>query len=78
MEAWRKVEMEAGWNKPASAGKAWESKVNYEEARRIDPSLVDESLFKLRKLEDEVRHEAEREANILKARNNLDKHKEGE
>ena len=78
VEAWRKVESETDWNKPASAGKAWKSKVNYEEARRIDPSLVDESLFKLRKLEDEVRHETEREANILKARNKLDKHREGE
>ena len=78
VEAWRKVEMDADRNKPANAGKAWKSKVNNEEARRSDPSLIGGSLFKLRKLEDEVRHETEREANILKARNKLDKHKEGE
>ena len=78
VEAWKKVEVEADWNRPANAGKAWRSKVNYEEARRIDPAMADESLFKLRKLEDEVRHETEREANLLKARHKLDKHKEGE
>ena len=78
VEAWRKVECEADWNRPASAPKSWRSKVNYEEARRVDPSLAEESLFRLRRLEDEVRHETERDANLLKAKAKLEKHKEGE
>ena len=75
VEAWRKVEQESDGNRPPNAGKQWKSKVNYEEARRIDPSMLDESLFRIRDLEDEVRKETEREAGLLKAKIKLEKHK---
>ena len=75
VEAWRKVEVESDWNRPSGASKSWKSKVAYDEAKRIDPSMADENMFKIRKLEDEVRAETEREAGLLKARLKIEKHK---
>ena len=67
------MEREAGWPKPAAAPKSWKTKVRYEEAKRIDPSMVDYSVFRIRKLEEEVLGEVERDASLLKARHKLEK-----
>ena len=69
---------EADWDRPANAPKARESKVNCEGARRVDPPLADESFFRLRRLEDELRHETKREAGLLQAKVKSEKHRDGE
>jgi hypothetical protein len=48
--------------------------VDYEQAKRIDPSYVDTQGMSFRDLDDEVRKEIERDANLLKARAKLEKH----
>ena len=78
VESWRQVECEADWSKPAAAPKSWKTKVRYEEAKQFDPYMVDDSVFRIRKLEEEVRGEVVRGANLLKARNKLEKQTGGE
>ena len=52
--------------------------MDYEAARRIDPSLLEEVPFNIRPLQEEVRKELERDANLLKARQKLDKYADGD
>ena len=76
VEAWKKVKQESDWSKQGGS-KNWKSKVDYESAKRIDPSLLEEAHFRIRPLEEEVRKEVERDANLLKARSKLGKYAEG-
>ena len=77
VEAWRRVHQESDWSRPAGS-KSWKSKVDYEAARRIDPSLLEETPFNIRPLQEEVRKELERDASLLKARQKLDKYADGD
>ena len=77
VEVWRGVHPESDWSRPAGS-KSWKSKVGYEAARRIDPSLLEETPFTIRPLQEEVRKELERDASLLKARQKLDKYAEGD
>jgi hypothetical protein len=74
VKAWTKVEQLSDWSKPANAPKGWRSKVDYEEAKRVDPNLIDEGGIQIRDMEEEIRKEQEREASLLKARLRLEKH----
>jgi hypothetical protein len=74
VEGWRQVQTKADWSKPAGAPKSWKSKVDMETAKRIDPFLIEGQTFQIRELQDEIRKETEREANLLKARTKLEKH----
>ena len=70
------VHQESDWSRPAGA-KTWKIKVDYEAARRVDPSLLEEVPFNIRPLQEEVRKELERDASLLKARAKLDKYADG-
>ena len=74
-----KVSTKNDWLRPSgAAAKGWKSKVEWDEARRIDPQLArDEDTFRNRELEQETRTEIEREALLLKARNKLNEHQKG-
>ena len=65
---------EADWKRPSgAAAKTFKSKIDWESQRRVDPQAAEaDGFFKYRNLEDETRHEIEREANILKARAKLE------
>ena len=75
--AWKNVECKNDWSKPAGDKKSWRSKVDFEAAKRIDSDLVETGTFRIREMEEEMRKELERDANLLKARNKLDKHSTG-
>jgi hypothetical protein len=63
------IEKREDWKRGDKSAKTWTSKVNEEMWRRIDPAKggVDELSFTNRKLEDEIRGEVDRDANLLKA-----------
>ena len=66
------VRKESDWRRPGSA-KQWVSKVDWLAAKRVDPSILDTDWnFRNRELEEEVRREMDREAQLLKARNKLE------
>ena len=77
VEVWRGVHPESDWSRPAGS-KSWKSKVGYEAARRIDPSLLEETPFTIRPLQVEVRKELGRDARLLEARQKLDKYADGD
>ena len=60
------------WKKPKDA-KGWESKVDYELWKRLDPQRagLDDVQFVHREVEDEIRTEVDREASVLKSRSKL-------
>ena len=70
--AYKEVRKLGDWKKPGSAPKAWSSKVDKEMLRRYDPAHSDDHTFVNRKVEDEVRSEMDRDAALLKARQNLE------
>ena len=67
--AFQNVEKKSDWKKESNAPKGRTSKVNEELWRRIDPGRAgnDEMAFTSKKLEDEIRGEVDRDANLLKA-----------
>jgi len=75
LSAYKKVQNEKDWKKPQGANK-WTSKVDWAEAKRIDPSMTEEDLYQNRAAEDEIRQEVEREAMIMKSRAKLAQAKE--
>ena len=76
VEAWRKVHQGIDWSRPSGA-KSWKSKVDYQAARRVDPSLLKEVPFNIRPLQEEVRKELEWNVSLLRARPKLDKYADG-
>ena len=67
--AYMAIERREDWKKTDKSPKNWSSKVNEEMWKCIDPSRggADELSFTNRKLEDEIRSEVDRDANLLKA-----------
>ena len=67
--AYTAVERREDWKKTDKSPKNWSSKVSEDIWKRIDPSRggADELSFTNRKLEDEIRGEVDRDANLLKA-----------
>lgn len=70
MTAWKAVESKADWSKPSQA-KSWTSKVDFEAQKRIDPEMIESAQFRTREMEEEMRKEVERDADLLKAKNKL-------
>ena len=52
--------------------------MDYEAARRIDPSLLEETPFTIRPLQGEVREGLERDARLLEARQKRNKYADGD
>ena len=74
VSAFRAVETKDHWRKPANGGKTWKSRVDEEMWRRIDPVRggQDELQYSNRKLEEEIRGEVDRDAQMLKAFSKLE------
>ena len=68
--AFQNVKKESDRRRPQGKdGTKWTSRVQWEEAKRIDPALIEEDvLFQDRTSQDEIRQEMEREANLLNAK----------
>ena len=73
-QARRAVRSEKDWRRPKDAEKDWRSKVDFVIWRRLDPSRLhdDEQVFVNRHVEDEIRAEMDRDAQLLKARQKLE------
>ena len=78
--AYKMVERKEDWRKPQSAPKTWKSRVNEELWKRIGPNRaeMDEKQFTNRKLEEEIRSEVDRDAQLLKAFAKLEERQKGE
>ena len=73
-QACRAIRTEKGWRRPEDAKKDWRSKVDFVIWKRLDPSRLhdDEQVFVNRHVEDEVRAEMDRDAQLLRARQKLE------
>ena len=78
--AFKSVEKKDDWKKPVNAAKHWRSKVNEELWRRIDPARAeaDDRQFSNRKLEEDIRTEVDRYAQLLKAFAKLEERAKGD
>ena len=70
----RNVKKESDWRRPKTDNKNWKSKVDFILWQRLDPSRLgdDEQTFLNRDVEEEVRVEMDRDAQLLKARSKLE------
>ena len=74
MIAFEHVSKESDWKKPQGSSK-WQSKVNWEEARRYDPELkTDNQVPRFRDVEDLVHKEVDREAALIRSKMKLKDH----
>jgi len=66
LHAFKNCQRESDWKRPPGKDtKSWTSKVDWEAAKRIDPELASQdSGFRMRHLEDEIRKELTREAMV--------------
>ncbi|CAK0897485.1 unnamed protein product, partial [Prorocentrum cordatum] len=71
VRAYRNVNSRDDWSRPKDA-KNWKSKVDWEAARRLDPQLADESTIRVMSAEEEMKKAMGRDAQLTKARSDLD------
>ena len=71
VRAYRNVNSKDDWSRPKDS-KAWKSKVDWEAARRLDPQLAEEGTLRVFAAEEEVRKAMGRDAQLVKARTDLD------
>ena len=71
VRAYRNVNSKDDWSRPKDS-KAWKSKVDWEAARRLDPQLAEEGALRVLAAEEEVRKAMGRDAQLVKARTDLD------
>jgi hypothetical protein len=72
MRAYRDIQTSADWKRPKGGGaNTWKTKVNWHEARMIDPGLTEARDVHMPEVDEELRKEMDREASLLKARNKL-------
>ena len=70
VSAFENVRRRADWQKPGGA-KSWTSRVDYETWARIDPGKLSDRPYVNRRVEDEIRGEMDRDAQLLKAKTKL-------
>ena len=66
------VQKKSDWRRPKGSDKNWKSKVAWSEAKKIDPGLTEEAMVRIRKSEEEIRREMERQALMIKVKGELD------
>jgi hypothetical protein len=72
MRAYRDVQVAGDWKRPKGGGNnSWKTKVNWHEAKMIDPGLAEGRDVHMPEVDEELRKEMDREASILKSRTKL-------
>ena len=70
VSAFEPVKKRNDWQRPSGA-KTWQSRVDYDAWTRIDPARLPEKAYVNRRMEDEIRAEIDRDAQLQKAKNKL-------